>query len=93
MTHGMVLDARRCEAEGPRGERMRGWRFGFPAASASHGIAILGVADRQRGEGLAARVVLAIDGAETWMTPNAARRLVRYIETAIAAAEREERGR
>lgn len=92
MTHGMDLDARRCEVEGPRGGRMRGWRFAFPPPSASHGIAILGVADRQRGDGLAARVVLAIDGAETWMTPNGARRLVLYIEAAIAAAEREGRG-
>jgi hypothetical protein len=60
--------------------------------SASAGIAILGVADRHCTDGPTARVVLAVDGAEAWMTPNAARRLVLYIEAAIAAAEREGRG-
>jgi len=75
----------RTVAEGPGGSLFGGLRLKFTSASA--GIAILGVAD-----GRASRVVVAVDGAEAWMTPNAARRLVLYIEAAIAAAEREGRG-
>jgi len=80
----------RTVAEGPGGSLFCGLRLEFTSASA--GIAILGVADRHCTDGPTARVVLAVDGAEAWMTPNAARRLVLYIEAAIAAAEREGRG-
>lgn len=79
----------RTVAEGPGGTLFRGLRLEFTSASA--GIAILGVADRHCIDGPSARVVVAVDGAEAWMTPNAARRLVLYIEAAIASAELEGR--